>query len=107
MSDLIYEYTLKEILYTIRHKEELEYRAAVTGNMDLLDGIIDSEYIIKNAELTPKQMQTFSLYYYDDYTLDKIGDMFNTSHQSVADCLTQCKKKIKNYLKRCYNNDYQ
>lgn len=93
-------YTVKEVLYIIRHKSELLDRAAITGNFDLVDHVADAEYIVNHCGLTARQMDFFTLYYVHDFTLAMIGDKYSISHQGAADALAQCRKKIQRYIDR-------
>lgn len=93
-------YTVKEVLYIIRHKSELLDRAAITGNFNLVDGVADAEYIINHCGLTARQMDFFTLYYVKDFTLAMIGDKYGISHQGAADNLAQCRKKIAKFIDR-------
>lgn len=91
-------YTVKEVLYIIRHKSDLLDRAATTGNFDLVDVVADAEYIVNHCGLTARQMDFFTLYYVHDFTLAMIGDKYNISHQAAADNLAQCRKKITRFI---------
>lgn len=94
------DYTLKEVLFAVRHKPELLDRAAETGNFDLVDTVVDAEYIINHCGLTARQMDFFTLYYVQDFTLAMIADKYSISHQGVADNLAQCRKKLQKYIDR-------
>lgn len=92
------KYTVKEIIYAIQHKAELEDRCATTGNFDLLSQVMDAEIAVMNAGFTDKQMEAFTLYYKKDWTLAMIADKYNTTHQNIACHLSSCKKKLQKYL---------
>ena len=98
-------YTVKEVLYIIRHKSDLLDRASITGNFDLVDIVADADYIINHCGLTARQMQIFKMYYVHDFTLAMIGAELGTSHQAPSDALAQCKKKIEKFLKEEINID--
>lgn len=91
-------YNVDAILYAITYKESLEDRAATTGNYSLLSVVVDAEAIIKQAGFTARQQDIFNMYYIDDYTLVTIASKLGISYQGVADCLSQCKKKIQKVL---------
>lgn len=93
-------YTVKELLFAIKNKESLEDRAAETGNFDILSPVMDAERAVKNAGFTARQMDFFTLYYVQDFTLAMIADKYGISHQGVADNLAQCRKKLQKYIDR-------
>lgn len=93
-------YTVKELLYAIQHKNELEDRCATTGNFDLLSQVMDAEIAVMNAGFTDRQMEAFRLYYVEDWTLAMIADKYNTTHQNIACHLSSCRKKLQKYLDR-------
>lgn len=93
-------YTVKELLFAIKNKESLEARAAETGNFDILSPVMDAEMAVKNAGFTDRQMYIFKKYYVQDFTLAMIADELEISHQGVADCLAQCRKKLQKYIDR-------
>ncbi len=44
--------------------------------------------------LTDKQREAFEMYYFKDYSLQEIGDIFNTSRQSVQDIIKRTKDNL-------------
>ena len=94
-----YNYTLGEVIHTIKNEETLYDRACCGGTVDIIDGIVDIEMYVGKAGRTELQEKTFDKYYREDNTLAVIAKDQGISHQGVSDCLAQCRKKIRKVLR--------
>lgn len=62
-------------------------------------------YDLYNLLLTPKQIEYFELYFFDDYSLSEIAGQKNVSRNAVYDSLlkiTNALHKFENNLQLCY-----
>lgn len=104
MSKATFEYTYGTVCNLLKRYPLLYEDACYSGDLSHIDYKIDMDSLIKQAELTSKQLQILKLHYFEGKTQQSIAEELEISQQGVFNSLTGIKKKIEKVLNG-WNNE--
>lgn len=87
------KYTAETVIKIYSMREEIRE----SGNINMLDLILDAERYLKKASLSSKQMSTLQLYC-DGYTMREIAEKQGVTTKAVSKQIATIKKSIQKVI---------
>ena len=87
------KYTTEAVIKIYSMREEIRE----SGNINMLDLVLDAERYLKKAGLSSKQMSTLQLYC-DGYTMREIAEKHGVTTKAVSKQLATIKKSIQKVI---------
>ena len=87
------KYTAETVMKIYSMREEIRE----SGNINMLDLLLDAERYIKKAGLSSKQMSTLRLYC-DGYTMQEIAEKYGVNKSTVSREIATSKKSIQKVI---------
>lgn len=99
------EFTEDKILSILANHRKVSIEAYALGNPQKVEILIDIDLLLKEANLTDRQLQIVELYFIKQLTQDQVAETLGVSQQAVCDQLPIIKRQIKAVAKKWSDQD--
>lgn len=97
-------YNLPFMVGSMSNIRKIEESLLFSG-VDKLDLILDIDLLMKESNLTNKQLLIVRMYFFEQYTQEEISEYLGISQQAVLDHLNRIKIKMKKVLEGWKDKD--
>lgn len=96
----VVEFTEDTILSILSNHRKVSIEAYALGNPEKVEILIDIDLLLKEANLTDRQLQIVELYFIKQLTQEQAAETLGISQQAVCDQLPIIKRQIKAVAKK-------
>lgn len=89
------EFTENTVLSILSNHRKVSIEAYALGNPEKVEILIDIDLLLKEANLTDRQLQIVELYFIEQRTQEQTAEALGISQQAVCDQLPIIKRQIK------------
>ena len=100
MSREVIDITEASVLSVMRNHRKISIEAYAVGDPEKVEILIDIDILLREANLTDRQMQIVELYFMEQRTQEQTAEVLGITQQAVGDQLTIIKRRIKEVARK-------
>lgn len=87
-------YNHSNLMKMLSESKKLSVEAYVSGSIAHVEMLIDIDLMLKEANLTDRQMEVVKYHYFEQLTQDETAELLGVKQQTVLDHIKSIKRKI-------------
>lgn len=87
-------YNHSNMMKMLSESKKLSVEAYVSGSIAHVEMLIDIDLMLKEANLTDRQMEVVKYHYFEQLTQDETAELLGVKQQTVLDHIKSIKRKI-------------